>query len=129
MNIRFISPAVHSLLDYTAAIALIILPLVLDLSAESLLALWLSLGGGITLAIYSLLTDYELKDSKPIAYKYHLALDLVVAAVCIIAPIVFEWNLFTTCYYFLMGVGVLIVVGCSEKQELTTRELVGRLTH
>ena len=129
MSIRFISPNVHAILDYVAAFALIVFPLILNLGSESVLAMWLSIGGGAALVIYSLLTDYALDGRKLIPYKYHLVIDLTAAAVFIVAPILFEWNLLTTAYYFVMGAGVLVVVGFSDKQKIAEELRIGKLSH
>lgn len=46
MNIRFLTPTWHGVVDYAAAAALLTMPFVLGLGTSSPLAKWLALGTG-----------------------------------------------------------------------------------
>ncbi|MDJ0929119.1 MAG: hypothetical protein QNJ73_15890 [Gammaproteobacteria bacterium] len=124
MNIRFVTPTLHGLLDYAAAIALIVLPLLLNLGATSALALWLSIAGGVGLIVYSLLTSYRFSIMGLLSFRTHLVLDLAAAAVFLLAPLVFGWSGIVAAYYFTMGAGVLLVVGVSTPEPQPVGELV-----
>lgn len=116
MKLQFLTPEFHGALDYLAAAALIALPFLLGLGSDSLLALWLSVAGGIGLILYSLLTDYALGVAKLVPYNLHLALDLTAAAAFIAAPFVFEFGTAASIYYPVMAVGVLVVVALSARE-------------
>lgn len=116
MKIQFLTPAVHGLLDYAAATALIVLPFLLDLGATSALALWLSVAGGIGLIAYSLATDYAFGVFPVVSFRGHLLLDLMAAVAFAAAPFVFGWTGLTLAYYLVMAAGVLVVVGVSQTE-------------
>jgi hypothetical protein len=122
MSFRFITPALHGLLDYAAAVALIVLPFVLDLGSTAPLALWLSVGGGAGLIGYSLLTDYRYGARGWLSYPTHLALDVSAAALFLAAPFYFGWTGLAAAYYVVMGIGVLLVVSLSEPEPLGLEE-------
>lgn len=107
---RFINSKLHGLLDYVAALALIIAPNVLGLGQESALAYWLSVAAGIGLIGYSLLTDYAYSIAKLIGFKLHLGFDIAAAVVFLIAPLLFGFDGVAAIYYPVMGVGVILVV-------------------
>ncbi len=95
------------MLDYLAAGALIVLPLLLGFSG---IALWLSAAGGAGLIAYSLLTDYKFGALKLLSFDLHLLLDLAAGVAFIIAPFVLGFDAFTSGYYFVMAAGVIAVV-------------------
>ena len=113
MNAKFLNPAIHGLLDYVAAAALIVLPFLLDLGATSQLATGLSVVAGIGLVAYSLATDYALGVFHVIPFRVHLMLDIAAAVVFVAAPFVFGWQGLVLGYYLVMGAGVLAVVALS----------------
>lgn len=117
MNIRFLTPAVHGLLDYAAAAALVVLPFLLKLGDTAPLALWLSVIGGIGLIAYSLATDYAFGVFRIVSFRGHLLLDLLAAVAFAAAPFVFGWSGLTLGYYLVMATGVLIVVAVSAPGE------------
>lgn len=115
MKIRFLTPALHGLLDYAAAGALIVLPFVLKLGSEGPLALWLSVAGGIGLILYSLLTDYAFGAVKALPYNAHLVLDLTAGALFLAAPWLFGLGPIASVYYPIMALGVIAVVALSSR--------------
>lgn len=113
MTFRIITPSIHGLLDYAAAVGLIVLPFLLDLQAVSPLAHWMSVVAGVGLVTYSLATDYSLGVLRLISFRAHLALDLVAAVVFALAPFVLGWTGLVRGYYVIMALGVLAVVALS----------------
>jgi hypothetical protein len=112
MKLQFLSPALHGVLDYLAAGALIVLPVVLGLSG---VALWLSIAGGVGLIAYSLLTNYRFGVVRLISFNLHLLLDVAAAVGFIVAAIALKFDAFTSTYYFVMAGGVIAVVLASER--------------
>ena len=111
---RFLTPNLHGLLDYAAALALIMFPYFLGFSG---LPLWLSIAGGVLLIAYSLITDYALGAVRILSFKAHLVLDLSAAAAFVAAPLTFGWSGLVMGYYFFMAAGVSIVVALSRSQD------------
>ena len=110
-KIQFLTPTIHSALDYAAAGGLIVFPVLLGFDGMSL---WLSVAGGVGLIIYSLLTDYAFGVVSVISFKVHLVLDLTAAAAFIAAPFVFGWTGLVMGYYFVMAAGVIVVVALTN---------------
>ena len=108
---QFLSPKAHGAIDYIAALTLILAPFVIGLEQ---IALWLSVGAGIGLIVYSLLTDYALSVAKAVPYKLHLLFDVAAALIFIAAPFVLGFTGAATIYYLVMGIGVLAVVAVSS---------------
>lgn len=119
-SIRFLTPTIHSALDYAAAAGLIVLPIILGFDG---LALWLSVAGGAGLIVYSLLTDYAFGVASVISFKMHLGLDLAAAAAFIAAPFVFGWTGLVMGYYFVMAAGVIVVVALTNPSPALTDDL------
>ncbi len=115
MILQFLSPKHHGILDYLAAAGLIIFPFLLGLGSDGLVALLLSVTGGIGLITYSLLTDYKFGAFKLFSYDLHLFLDLSAAAAFITAPFAFGFETLTSIYYFVMAAGVIAVVAVSKR--------------
>lgn len=111
---KILTPKIHGWLDYVAAIALIGVPFAIGLSE---LALWFSVAAGSGLILYSLITDYSASVAKLIPFGVHLWLDGAAAIAFIVAPFVFGWTGAVMTYYVVMGVGVLLVVALSAKEE------------
>lgn len=114
MNFRILTPAVHGLLDYAAALALIVLPFLLPFEGAPAAATWLSVAAGLGLVGYSLLTDYAFGPFRLLPFRLHLALDLAAALVFIAAPFVLGWQGLVLGYYLVMGAGVIAVVALSQ---------------
>ncbi len=111
---KILNPAVHGILDYIAAGALIVAPFVLGLGEAGPVALYLSVVGGAGLIVYSLLTDYPNSVAKLIPFKTHLVLDSLAALVFLVVPFVLGFQGVVRIYYIVMGVGVLIVVALTN---------------
>ncbi len=112
---QVITPTLHGALDYIAALALIVIPFILNFDG---LSLWLSVAGGAGLIIYSLLTDYALSLAKAIPFNIHIIFDSLAAAVFIAAPFILNFSGLAQIYYVVMGVGVLVVVALTTKNSI-----------
>ena len=110
MKLAFLSPRIHGLLDYAAALGLIALPFILGLGEIDPIAQWLSVAAGVGLIGYSLLTDYEYGPLKALSFHAHLILDRAAAIAFVAAPFLFGWTGLVMGYYFVMAAGVLLVV-------------------
>lgn len=119
MSIQFINAKFHGLLDYGAAIVLMIAPFVFNLQEESVVGHWLSVAGGVGLIIYSLMTDYRFSITGIFSFSTHLLLDLSASALFLIAPFVLEFSGFLMAYYLVMGSGVIVVVALSEREKVS----------
>ncbi len=113
MKLQFLTPALHGVLDYLAAGALVVLPFLLGFSG---IALWLSVAGGLGLIGYSLLTDYAFGALKLLPFNLHLVFDLSAAVAFIAAPFILGFDTFTSGYYFVMAAGVIAVVAFTARQ-------------
>ena len=91
-NIRFIARDTHGVIDYMGAAVLLTIPLIANFQATSVLAFWLSVGAGMGLLTYSLLTDYALSLRGVISLRLHLLFDAVASVVFLIAPFVFGFD-------------------------------------
>lgn len=114
MTIRILSPAIHGLLDYAAAVALIVLPFLLPFDGAPATAIWLSVAAGVGLIGYSLLTDYAFGPFPILSFRVHLLLDLAAAVAFVSAPFVMGWQGLVLGYYLVMGAGVIAVVALSK---------------
>lgn len=113
---KFITKRIHAFLDYPVALALIALPFLLGLGSSNPLAWQLSLTTGIAAFILTLLTDHHLGALKVIPYKFHLAVDFLVAIVFILAPFIFSFEGMDAYYYWINGIAVLIVVSLHKPE-------------
>lgn len=117
MNLRFITPTLHGVLDYGAAIALIVAPFLLGLEAQSALVHWFSVIAGAGLIGYSLLTDYRLGAAGVIPYKTHLLLDTLASTAFIVLAFAHQGTALTFGYCLVMGGAVILVIALSGSAE------------
>ncbi len=119
MKLQFITPTLHGVLDYAAAIALILAPQVLSLQDDSVLVYWFSTIAGAGLILYSLFTDYALSLKGIISYRGHLILDSAASASFILLALTHEGTTLSMLYCLVMGAGVIGVIALSGPQEET----------
>ena len=117
MKLRFISPDLHGVVDYTAAIGLISLPLLLGLGETHPAALWLSVVMGGAVVLVSLLTDYRLSMVNTIPFDAHLAIDLAAATTFMLAPFIFSLEGLDAYYYWANAAVVYLVVALTESKQ------------
>lgn len=114
MNIRFLPQAIHGLLDYAVAVALIAVPFIVDFRQDSEFAHWLSVAAGLGLFLYSLATDYSVGVVSAITIRQHLALDFAAGALFVVLAVVANFNTEAAVFYGVIGAGVLAVVAVTE---------------
>ncbi|MCL1078141.1 hypothetical protein D5R81_09660 [Parashewanella spongiae] len=117
MSFRFITPTIHGILDYTAALALIIAPFMLPIRTDSEFVHWFSIAAGIGLITYSLFTDYRFSMKGVFSYKNHLLLDMTASIAFIVLAFLHQGSMLTFSYCLIMGGGVLVVIGLSKNQQ------------
>jgi len=117
MNIRFLTPTLHGVVDYIAAAALLTLPFVLGLGTSSPLAKWLAVGTGLAVIVTSLLTDYKYGAVRVLPFKGHLAIDAAVATGFTLAPALLGFTGLDAWFYWVNAVAVFAVVALSEPGE------------
>jgi hypothetical protein len=113
---KFLTPTLHGLGDYAAALVLIVAPFFLGLKEQSMIAHWASIAGGAGLITYSLLTDYTFSAAKVIPFKTHLALDSLAGLVLIALAFVLGLEGIAQGYMIVMGAGVLLVVAVTKTE-------------
>ncbi|MEO1251608.1 MAG: hypothetical protein AAFW81_04590 [Pseudomonadota bacterium] len=113
---RFINDQLHGVIDYLAALALIIAPFVLGFTG---LAQLLSVAAGVALIIYSLLTSYSLSARKAIPFNIHLMIDFLAGAAFVAAPFVLGFEGLVKTYFLVMGGAVILVVLLTDPNTAT----------
>lgn len=117
---KFVTKRIHAFLDYPVAIALIVLPFLLNLGQSNIMALYLSLATGVAALLLTILTDHHLGIFKVVSYKIHLLVDFVVAVTFIIAPFIFSFEGIDAYYYWINGAAVLIVVSLHKNEGIVS---------
>tara|TARA_R110000796_G_scaffold252637_1_gene389606 strand:- start:50997 stop:51362 length:366 start_codon:yes stop_codon:yes gene_type:complete len=113
---KFITKKIHAYLDYPVAIALMILPLILDLGSSNVIAYQLSVVTGVAAFILTLLTDHQLGLYRVVPYKYHLIVDFTVGLIFVLAPFIFSLKGIDATYYWVNGIAVLTVVSLHKPE-------------
>lgn len=116
MKLRFLSPANHGIVDYLAAVALIVSPFILQLGSSNPLARWISVVTGIVVIIVSLATKYRYGAFKLIPFGGHLTLDLLVATLFMLIPFLFNLEGLDAAYYYANAVVVYLVVAVTASE-------------
>ena len=117
MNIRFLTPTMHGVVDYLAAAGLLIMPFILGLGASSPLAKWLAVVTGVAVIVTSLLTDYKYGALRVLPFKGHLAVDILVAVGFAAAPTLLGFTGLDAWYYWVNSAAVFLVVALSQPAE------------
>ncbi|MEP4195223.1 MAG: hypothetical protein ABJL99_06235 [Aliishimia sp.] len=113
---RFITKSIHAYLDYPVAVGLVVMPFLFGLGQANMLAFWLSVATGIAAFCLTILTDHHLGVVRILPYKLHLAVDGIVGAVFVVAPLVFGFTGIDFWYYMALGLTVLAVVGLHKPE-------------
>ena len=119
MKLRFLSPTNHGIVDYVAAIALIVAPFVLKLGSSNSLALLISVASGIAVIVVSAATKYRYGIFKLIPFGGHLALDLLVATAFMLIPSIFKFSGLDEAYYYVNAAVVYLVVALTASEPTT----------
>jgi hypothetical protein len=75
------------------------------------MALWLAVSTGLAALILTLFTDHKLGVFRVLPYSFHLAVDLLVGVVFLLAPSILGFTGVDAWYYWANGAAVLFVVG------------------
>lgn len=116
MKLRFLSPTNHGIVDYLAAVALIVGPFALQLGSSNPAAVWVSVFSGLLVIIVSLATKYRYGRFKVIPFGGHLALDLLVATLFMLVPFLFKLDGLDAAYYYCNAVIVYLVVAVTQSE-------------
>lgn len=120
MNIRFLTPKIHGLVDYAAAAGLIVFPFVLGIGTSSPIAFWLSVVAGVAVISYSMLTGYTYSAVPMVPFKVHLVIDFVAAFGFALAPFALGFSGLDAGYYWALSAAVFFVVVVSQTEQETT---------
>jgi hypothetical protein len=115
MNIRFLTPTLHGVVDYLAAAGLLTMPFILGVGSTAPLARWLAVGAGLALVIYSLMTDYRFSAIRILPFRQHLVIDTLV--VFALAPFFLGFHGLDAWYYWSNSAAVFLVVGLSPTRD------------
>ncbi len=121
---KFISPKVHGILDYSVATVLVVGPLVLRFSDVSGAAAVIAVVAGVGLFVYSLLTNYSAGLRAVIPFRVHLVLDASAAVALLVVPFLFGFAGTPRAFYLVIGAAVLVVVACTRLEEGPVRREV-----
>jgi hypothetical protein len=117
MNIRFLTPKMHGLIDYAAAAGLIVFPFVLGIGSSSPIAFWLSVAAGVAVITYSMLTGYTYSAVPVVPFKVHLVIDFAAALAFALAPFVLGFSGLDAAYYWTLSAAVFLVVAVSQTEQ------------
>lgn len=117
MAFKFITKEIHAYLDYPVALALMILPMVLQLGSSNPMAFWVSVIVGIAAFTLTVLTDHQLGIFRVLPYSFHLAVDGLVGALFVILPLALGFTGLDAIYYWANGIAVLAVVSLHKSEE------------
>lgn len=116
MKLRFISPTLHGVIDYSAAVALIAGPFLFNLGQSHPMAKWLSLAIGVAVILVSLNTRYRYGVFNTIPFDGHLAIDLSAATTFLVAPLIWDFQGVDFYYYLANAAVVYLVVAFSASK-------------
>lgn len=110
MNFRFVNDKILGILDYAVAIALVVVPFILNFQAVSSFAHWFSVIAGLGLFTYSLITGYSLSARALISFRLHLVLDFIAGVAFLIVPFIFGFGGIPRTIYLAFGIAVILLV-------------------
>ena len=116
MNLRFLSPTNHGIVDYAAAVALIGAPFMLGLGSSNPVAPLISVVTGVTVILVSIATRYKYGIFKLIPFGGHLALDLLVATAFMAVPYLFRLQGLDAAYFYINAAVVYLVVALTASE-------------
>ena len=108
-----ISLKAHNIIDYVIAAALVLVPYLFGFSninaARNVLGVL-----GVSLAVYSLMTDYQYSVAKIVPLGVHMVLDVALGIIVMLAPSVFGYSSDLTGgqfgLHFVLGLGAIGLV-------------------
>lgn len=116
---RVIPTKVHGIIDLVVALVLILAPFLFGFASVGGAAVVIPITFGIVLAIYSLLTQYEVGLVKVITVPYHMMIDVILAAALALSPFLFgfaDQALNAWLPHIVVGLGLIIVTLISANE-------------
>ena len=120
MASHFVTKTMHAYLDDPVALSLIVMPFVLQLGSSHPLATWLAAIACVAAFALVLFTDHKFGLFRVIRYKTHVAIDLLVGVMFLLAPFVLDFSVLDAWYYWATAVAVITGVSLSGTNELAT---------
>lgn len=117
MNLRFLSPTNHGIVDYVAAVALIGAPFILGLGSSNPVVPLISVVTGVAVIIVSIATRYKYGIFKLLPFGGHLALDLLVATAFMAIPYLFALQGLDAAYFYINAAVVYLVVALTASEK------------
>ena len=114
LKIRFITKQIHAYLDYPVAISLMTVPFLLGLGQSHALAGWLAPLVGLAALVLTVFTDHSLGLIRVLPYRLHVAVDGLVGALFLLAPLALDFEGIDLIYYLVNGAAVAVVVCLQE---------------
>jgi hypothetical protein len=102
---RFVPTQFHGIVDYLVGLLVIGLPYFLGLSGHRLVLIIL----GVSVILYSLLTDYELGAVRFLRIRFHLLLDALFGISMLISPWLFDFPADRRWPVYVIGVLALVL--------------------
>src|ERR1700744_6183167 len=116
MRLRFLSPTNHGIVDYLAAIALIVAPFLLGIGDVNPAARLVSVAAGIVVIVVSLATRYRYGLLKVLPFGGHLALDLLAATGFMLVPYLLHLQGLEQAYFYVNAAVVYLVVALTASE-------------
>lgn len=110
-RVRFISTAIHGILDYVVGLIVIGLPFLLQIDGTPR-AITIVLG--LLVILYSAVTDYELGALRILRIRVHLTLDVLFGAGMLMVPSILDLQAQQSWPYYVIGVLALVLSGTTR---------------
>ena len=111
----FISSKIHGVIDYGTALLLLVAPYLFGF-ADGGAAQWVPMLLGLSIIIYSLLTDYELAAARKIPLPVHLVLDFGGGALLAVSPWLFGFADVVFWPHLLVGIFERVVSAGTRRE-------------
>jgi hypothetical protein len=108
---RLIPTMLHGFVDYVVGFVVIGLPFFLGLNDAPRLVLVVL---GLSVILYSLLTDYEFGAVRFLRIRFHLVLDALFGAAMLVSPWLFSFPINNRWPVYLVGVLALILAATTQ---------------
>ncbi|WP_299044284.1 hypothetical protein [uncultured Tateyamaria sp.] len=115
---HLVTRKLHALIDYPVALGLIAAPFLLGIGMDNAIAFTLSIATGIAALLMTAMTDHEAGLLPVLSYRAHLAIDGLVGASFVMAPLVFGFVGIDLAYYLIVGATVLAVVAAHKEDDV-----------
>jgi hypothetical protein len=110
---KIIHPKIHSFIDYTVSVLLILFPWIFGYELDNGAA-WLPLILGVASLTYSVFTRYRDGHFGIIPFKTHLMLDIGVAIILIVGPWISEFGDRPPYIQTVLGLMIILIVSMTK---------------